>query len=74
MDELLDYIQRLENDSFVCWSEDEKDAYLTACGSIKAKINEIMSDRSKRQALSERIFSIDMREDMREILKRRFKK
>ena len=35
MDEILDYIELLEGDSFTHWTEDQKTAYLTACTSIK---------------------------------------
>lgn len=40
MKEILDYIKDLEEGSFEGWSEDEKNAYLTACTSIKKKIEE----------------------------------
>lgn len=39
--ELVEYINRLENDSFECWSDDAKSGYLTALGSVKAKIAEL---------------------------------
>lgn len=38
MDEVLKYIKELEAGSFAAWSEEAKNGYLTACGSIKAKI------------------------------------
>lgn len=37
MEELIDFIEKLEGESFGGWSEKEKNAYLTACTSIKVK-------------------------------------
>jgi hypothetical protein len=34
-DGVLEYIERLENDSFVGWSQSSKDAYKTALTSVK---------------------------------------
>ena len=38
MNEVIEYIKKLMNDSFEGWSEEEVNAYLTACISIKEKI------------------------------------
>ena len=38
MKEIIDYIEKLETDSFEGWSEDAKRGYLTACSSIKAGV------------------------------------
>lgn len=41
-EKILSYINKLENDSFEGWNEDEKGGYLTACFSIKKKIEEVL--------------------------------
>jgi hypothetical protein len=38
MDKLIDYIDKLKNESFEGWSEDAIKGYLTACESIKSKV------------------------------------
>jgi hypothetical protein len=43
INELRDYINRLKNTSFECWSEVRMNAYLTACISIEKKIEKMMS-------------------------------
>ena len=41
MDKILEYIEKLENGSFECWSEDEKQAYLTGVYSIKKFVEDL---------------------------------
>jgi hypothetical protein len=43
INELRDYITRLKNMSFEWWSEDQMNAYLTACISVEKKIERMMS-------------------------------
>ena len=38
---VLQYINTLEENSFDGWNDDQINAYLTACTSIKEKINEV---------------------------------
>ena len=35
---LLEYIKKLQNESFECWSEDAKNGYLTALKSVEEKL------------------------------------
>lgn len=44
MEEVLKYIYLLESESFVGWTQEEINGYLTACGSIKKKIEEILEN------------------------------
>jgi len=44
---LIEYIETLENDSFKCWSEEQKKAYLTACESIKYQVYLHLTDFQK---------------------------
>lgn len=45
MKEIIDYIEKLETDSFEGWSEDAKRGYLTACSSIKESARTLWADQ-----------------------------
>ena len=41
VEKILEYIKLLENNSFECWTDGEKRGYLTACISIRKKIEKL---------------------------------
>lgn len=43
LDEIERYINTLKSESFEGWAEDEIRGYLTACESIKQKVNKIQT-------------------------------
>jgi hypothetical protein len=42
---VLDYIEKLEKESFEGWSDDAKKGYLTAVVSIKERINQLLKEK-----------------------------
>ena len=42
--ELLDYIKKIRENSFSCWSDGQELGYVTACKTIEKKIQDIMQD------------------------------
>jgi hypothetical protein len=48
-DELQKYIDKLKSESFDGWTEDEIKGYLTACESIKMKIENIRNSDKDEQ-------------------------
>lgn len=44
MEKLIEYIELIEEESFIGWSEDEIKGYLTASYSIKEKAKEIIKN------------------------------
>jgi hypothetical protein len=48
INDILDYIIKLENSSFAEWSDEQKEAYLTACYSIKKFIHINQDEKNKK--------------------------
>lgn len=74
MEELIAYIEQRQENAPLCVTLDTLDAengYLTACEEIKAKIAELTANKASRWAIINNLFAIDLKADMREILKRR---
>jgi len=55
MEKIIKYIEEIENGSFVGWSEDAENGFITACVSIKEKIHKTKNE--KRAKAFEYIFN-----------------
>jgi hypothetical protein len=58
MKKLIDYIEKLEGESFEGWTAEQKQGYLTACISIKEKVKLFAIPVVRKRALTTRAMGL----------------